>query len=323
MEHIRQLYKKGKYAECVIQLESYKSVTNNNSLIEEVVTKNNLLVAKFQLSYIQEDTSIRSQVSDKFLDLWSNILILPHEKEFNSLALVCACNTIYTFINSRPYKDKDFMIVQKICYNLLDKLACSYQLFSYQENNSEEEKFAVLLIFLLKSKKLSSDEISLVLYNCLLLCFFKYDQKHIQWLKDILNCLELMSIEPQTLFCNHAFLLLPLGASLDGESNHNLIVRELSKILVCINFCIEGSWSDALESIKSQSNSEFLDVWNLIKLYATCHSSEENYVHHFDGVNLLGKTPYLMFASCVIAAAHFALKKKPLLALKCLKYFIN
>jgi hypothetical protein len=92
-------------------------------------------------------------------------------------------------------------------------------------------------------------------------------------------------------------------------------------------YCANSSWSEALAIMDVSTNldgscaknSQWSEIWGIFQMYTNLHSTnpssnEEIEEHCYES------NSYLYFARCLINAAKFALKKKPLIALKYLKY---
>lgn len=299
-------YQEGKYQQCLTRL----STLTTDSLIEEFSVQNNVLACKFQKSYI--DGSLRKLVLDEFLQLWSKILTLPHGEEYNLLTICCACNVIYTLMTCAEYNEIGSIKATQIVCETLDKLSCNYQVFFYQEKNSQYEKQQFLTSQLLQSRKLKENEVSLLLYLLVLKCLIQTDDKCVQSVVDLLESVE---SKPNKLESN-IFLLSP---TILQQSNSTIC--DLSKVFLSIFHCNNNSFNEALSVMTSTTTSQLYQVGKIVKMYAALH----NDCHEpFDSSSEDGElTGILKFVSYLINAAKFAMKGKPFMALKLLKYYFK
>lgn len=312
MDIISKHYEEGQFLKCAKLLADLST----DSLFEKCLVENNVLVSKFQISFVQEDNLLRKSVSDDFFRLQDKLLALPHEKEYSLLTLCCASNAIYSLLNEQCYEETNGKAV-KVGIGAFEKVICIHQIFYYQENNSMDDKFVGLVHQLLQCKKLKSNEISLLLYSCVLICLIKLDLKYVELVKNILEIFE-YSLKNEIPSLNHIFLLSPLEMPLQSSGSYCSTICDFSRLFLSMFYCTNSSWSEAL-AIKSIQNSQLSEIWGIIqmhaRLYSTSPSSDEEIEEHS-----YERNSYLYFAMCLINAAKFALKKKPFIALKYLKY---
>jgi hypothetical protein len=310
MDIISKHYEEGHYRKCITILSDLPT----HSLFEKCVVENNVLVSKFQTSFVQGDDLLRKTVYDDLFRLQAKLLALPHEKEYTFLTLCCTTNAIYSLLNYQCCEENSVKAVQ-IGNGAFEKVLCNHQMFYYQEQHSIVDKFIGLVHQLLHCKKLKSDELSILLYCCILTCLIKLDLKFVELVKSILAILE-CSLKNETSDVNstHIFLLFPLEMSLQSTGSYCSIICDFSRLFLSMFYCTNLSWSEAL-AVKSPQNSQMSEIF---KMYASLHladpSSDEKIEEYFNERN-----SYLYFARCLINAAKFALLKKPVIALKYLK----
>ena len=313
MDIISKHYEEGQYGKCVRILVDLPT----HSLFEKCVVENNVFVSKFQISFVQEDILLRKSVSDDLFRFQARLLALPHEKEYSMLTLSCTSNAIYSLLNDEYYEESSVKAVQ-IANQAFEKVLCNHKIFYYQENHSIFDKFVGLVNQLLQCKKLETDELSLLLYCCVLTCLIKLDLKFVELVKNVLDVLE-PSLKNETPNLNyiHIFLLSPLEMSLQSSGSYCSTICDFSRLFLSMFYCTDLLWSEAL-AIKSAQNSQLSEILGLFKMYASLHlsspSSDEEIEEHSNERN-----SYLYFARCLINAAKFALQKKPFIALKYLK----
>ncbi|KZS07111.1 putative Leucine-rich repeat-containing g-protein coupled receptor [Daphnia magna] len=307
-------YADGQYLKCIKHLSDLPT----NSLFEEFVVQNNILVSKFQISYVKEDEMLRRAVADDLLHLQSKTLALPREKEFSLLTLSCSCNVIYALLNCKHYSESSIKAT-KIAYVALEKALCSHLIFFPPKNDSTTENLVSMVRQFIEAKTLRPGELSLVLYSCVLICLFKVDPRYVQLIKEILEILE-CSGKNEICFSNDIFLLSPLEMPLQsrGATISSSIICDFSRLFLCLFHCINSSWSDAL-ALKSGQNSSLSEIWGILKRFvncqlASCRCSTSNNDETEDYAKI--QNIYLKFARCLIGAAEFALRKQPLMALR-------
>jgi hypothetical protein len=313
MDIISKHYEEGHYRKCITILSDLPT----HSLFEKCVVENNVLVSKFQTSFVQGDDLLRKTVYDDLFRLQAKLLALPHEKEYTFLTLCCTTNAIYSLLNYQCCEENSVKAVQ-IGNGAFEKVLCNHQMFYYQEQHSIVDKFIGLVHQLLHCKKLKSDELSILLYCCILTCLIKLDLKFVELVKSILDILE-CSLKNETSDVNstHIFLLFPLEMLLQSTGSYCSIICDFSRLFLSMFYCTNLSWSEAL-AVKSPQNSQMSEILEIFKMYASLHladpSSDEKIEEYFNERN-----SYLYFARCLINAAKFALLKKPVIALKYLK----
>ncbi len=312
MDIISKHYEEGQYRKCVTNLADLPT----HSLFEKCVVENNVLASKFQISFVEDDLLIKS-VSDDLFRLQAKLLALPHRKEYTFLTLCCTSNAIYSLLNNQCYEENSVKAVQ-IGNEAFEKVLCNHEIFYYQEQHSIVDKFIGLMHQLLQCKKLKSDELSLLLYCCILTCLIKLDLRFVELVKSVLDILE-HSLKNETPNLNsiHIFLLSPLEMSLPSNGSYCSIICDFSRLFLSMFYCTSLSWSEAL-AVKSAKNSQLSEILETFKMYASLHldspSSAETIEEYSNDRN-----SYLYFARCLINAAKFALQKKPVIALKYLK----
>lgn len=319
MDIVATCYKDGQYLKCIKHLTDLPT----NSLFQEFVVQNNILVSKFQISCLKEDEVLKREVTDEFLHLHSKILALSQEKEFSLLALSCSCNVIYSLLNCKHFVDSSLKAIE-IGYVAFEKAICSHQVFFFPEHNSTSENFVSLVFQFLEAKTLNPNELSLVLYSCVLICLFKVDLKYVQLIKDILEIVE-CGDKDEISISNDLFLLSPLKMPLQSERGtiSSSIVCDFSRLFLFLFHCINSSWSEAL-AFKRRPNSSLSKIWGILEMYVlhcqstSCRSSPSNENEIEDSSKVTNV--YLKFARCLIGAAEFAIRKQPLMALRFLKY---
>ena len=316
MDLILKNYEEGQYNQCLKQLDNFTAHT----LIEDFIVQNNVLASKFQNSYVQENELIRKTISEDFLKLWSKVLTLPYEKEFNLLTLSCACNAIYSLLNCKLANEDIGMEVTKIGYEALEQITCNHKVFIYQENNSHTDKFVSLVGQLLQCKKVQPDELSLVLYSCVLVCLVKVDQQYVQLIMNILENVESSRMIEKTTTFNYVFLLSPFQMS-GGVINCCSNICDFARIFLSLNNCINSSWSEAL-ALRPTKKSQLFDIWEVLSMYADFYSSNHKFCPSINVESLFteGQMSFASFAVCIISAAKFSSENKPFVALKYLKY---
>lgn len=314
MDIISKYYEESQYLKCAKLLSDLPT----HSLFETCLVENNVLVSKFQISFFQEDDFLRKSVSDDLFQLQAKLLALPHGKEYSLLTLFCASNAIYSLLNDQCNEESSNKAIH-IANGAFEKVICNHQIFYYQEKNLIDDKFVGLVHQLLQCKKLRSNEISLLLYSCVLICLLKHELKYVELVKNILEILELnlKNETPSIKQTHHIFLLSPLEISMQSSGNYHSTICDFSRLFLSMFYCTNSSWSEAL-AIKSPLNAQLSDIWGIIQMYANLHSTSPSSYEEIEE-NSYEKNNYLYFAMCLIKSAKFALKKKPFIALKYLK----
>lgn len=316
MDLVAKAYQEGKYLECLTQL----SIITTSSLMEEFCVQNNTLVSKFQKSYIEKDNLLRKVILEEFLQLWSKVVTLPHNEKFNFLTICCACNVIYVLLNAEC-KEVASIKTNQIVSEALEKVSCNYQVFFYQETNSHHGKLNFLVSQLLQCQKLKADEVSLLLYLSVLNCLIQSNHEHVKLVVDLLENLECkLEIDTEVCTFNHIFLLHPYQTPLQfkAETNCYSVICDLAKIFLSIFYCNFSEWSKVL-SVKSAKTSQLSEVDKVVKLFAALHLDSYDQTLPFDCENQYRVTGHLKFVTYLVNAAKFAMKEKPLMALKLLK----
>ncbi|XP_059352123.1 uncharacterized protein LOC130685419 [Daphnia carinata] len=314
MDIISTSYAEGQYLKCIKHLSDLPT----NSLFEEFIVQNNILVCKFQISYVKEDEVLRRAVADDFLHLQSKTLALPQEKEFSLLTLSCSCNVIYSLLNCKHYCGNSIKATE-IAYIALEKALCSHLTFFPPRNDSPTENFVSLIHQFIEAKTFRQGELPLLLYSCVLICLFKLDLRYVQLIKDTLEILE-HSGKNDNYFSNDVLLLSPLEMPLQprGVRISSSIICDFSKLFLCLFHCVNSSWSEAL-ALESGQTSSLSEIWGILKGFVNCQLASCTCIaSNNDETEDYGKIQniYLKFARCLIGAAEFALRKQPLMSLR-------